>query len=62
MLEEISFKIIIVLLVVLVVYGLHVSALKRQKKKSVDNMVQNLESAEYDKDEWEKIKKELEKK
>jgi len=62
MLEEISFKIIIVLLVVLAVYGLHVFATKRQNKRHIKDMVQNLESAEYDKDEWEKIKRELEKK
>jgi hypothetical protein len=62
MLYEIALKLLSVVCVVGIFFLLYTFQKRREKRKQIDAYRATLESAEYDKNEWKKIKQELAKK
>ena len=60
MLRAIFIRLLILAIVIYLLYALKVYIESRRKDKTRKKTVNDLEAADYDKDEWEKIKKELE--
>jgi len=60
MLRAILIRFLIVFIVVYCAYALHIYLTKRRNDGLREEKMRELESVEYDENEWEKIKKELE--
>jgi len=62
MIRMLLLRVLSIFLIGYLLYTLHKFLTSKQKRKEIKKTLRDLESTDYDKEEWEKIKEELKKK